>query len=428
MRIAVAGLWHLGTVTAACLAANGHEVTGYDPNPEVIDGLAHNRLPVAEPGLLDLLESAVSAGALRFSADPGDIASSEILWICFDTPVDENDVADVGYVQGEVLRLLPFLESGSLVLISSQLPAGSTALLEAACAPGRFAFAYSPENLRLGNAIEAFTKADRVVVGIRWESDRVRLDSLFRPFAKEICWMSVESAEMTKHALNAFLATSVAFINEIAVLCEKTGADAQEVERGLKTDPRIGKRAYLHAGGAFAGGTLARDIAFLLQIGGQHGLPAYMLTGVRRSNEIHKSWARRRLIELISDLHHCTVAVLGLTYKPGTNTLRRSSAVEFCWWVSEQGATVTAFDPSLAGLPPELAFIQRKDSAEEALSGADAALVATEWPEFRELEPDAFARDMRRPLVLDPARFLEHKLASDKRIQYIAIGRRHEVS
>ena len=194
----------------------------------------------------------MSAGKLRFTCNPADIAGSQILWICYDTPVDENDAADANFVYEQTLLLLRQLGDGALVLISSQLPAGSTAHLEAAygrfAQPRRISFAYLPENLRLGNAIEAFSAADRIVVGVREPRNRERLHGLLSPFTRNISWMSVESAEMTKHALNAFLATSVAFINEIAAICERSGADAQDVERGLKSDVRIGNRSYLHPG------------------------------------------------------------------------------------------------------------------------------------------------------------------------------------
>jgi len=432
VKIAVAGLWHLGTVTAGCLAAIGHDVVAYDNDQTIVEDFAENRLPVAEPGLLDLVRAAKSRGKLKFTWNAADLASSEVIWVCFETPLDEKDVADVNFVHDQVMQLLPRLGDGTMVLISSQVPVGSTARLEAAYSRlperHRISFAYSPENLRLGNAIEAFAKADRIVVGTRLDRDRERLRQLLSPLTKEICWMSIESAEMTKHALNAFLATSIAFINEIAAICEETSADAREVERGLKTDSRIGRRAYLHAGGAFTGGTLARDLQFLLKLAEDRGVSAQLLSGVRRSNESHKSWVQRRVLELIDDLPHSTVAVLGLTYKPGTNTLRRSGAVEFCHWAVAQGAEVTAFDPAVRELPSELAFIRLKNSVAEALHGAHAALIATTWPEFLDLGADAFADNMRRPIVIDPSRFLEHKLARDSYIEYIGFGKGNEVS
>lgn len=420
MRVAVAGLWHLGTVTAACCAQGGHDVTAFDEDSEVVEGLQGGRLPVDEPGLAELTASEVRAGRLRFVSYTAALAQSEILWICYDTPVDENDVADSEYVYSRVRKLLPHVPEQSLVLISSQLPVGSTAKLNAI--RPELTFAYSPENLRLGNAIEVFTKPDRIVVGVHDGRGKDRVTLLLAPFTNRIEWMSIESAEMTKHALNAFLATSVAFINEVATICEKTGADAQEVERGLKSDIRIGKGAYLHPGSAFAGGTLARDISFLAGIGKDHGVPTSLLQGVKDSNAAHKLWARRRLAEIFGQLQGKEIAVLGLTYKPGTNTLRRSSSVEMCRWLIDQGSSVRAFDPAIKELSGDLAGVRLAASGELALEGADAALIATPWPELKSIPRRAFAQGMRRNVVLDPARHMESVLKGGHEIEYFAIG------
>ena len=246
MDVAVAGLWHLGTVTAACLAKAGLRVRAFDQDIDIVLGLQEGRLPVAEPGLADLTARCMSDGLLSFSNDPAAVAA-DVVWITYDTPVDEQDRADVSFVMNSIAVLFPYLKHDSLVIVSSQLPVGSTARLEAmyraAHPDGKASFAYSPENLRLGKAIEVFARPDRVVVGIRSEADRARIASLLAPFTDRVEWMSVESAEMTKHALNAFLATSIVFINEVAALCERVGVDVREVERGLKSDIRIGQRA-----------------------------------------------------------------------------------------------------------------------------------------------------------------------------------------
>jgi UDPglucose 6-dehydrogenase len=428
MDVAVAGLWHLGTVTAACLASAGHRVAAYDPDGATVRGLCAGRLPVAEPGLAELTACGVAAGLLSFSDDPAAVADADVVWITWDTPVDSQDVADVPFVIGNVAALFPYLKRGALVLISSQMPVGSTARLEAvyrAAHPhGTVSFAYSPENLRLGKAIEVFTQPDRVVVGARTEADRQRIAGLLAPFTDRIEWMGVESAEMTKHALNAFLATSVVFINEVAAVCEQVGADAREVERGLKSDVRIGPRAYLKAGGAFAGGTLARDVAALSAEGAARSLPLRLLPAVRESNELHKGWPCRRLGELLAPLAGRRVGVLGLTYKPGTDTLRRSSSLEACRWLVEQGARVRAYDPAVAVLPADAAGVEVCASAEEAIQAAEAVLVATPWPAFRELRADDLAAWAGPSVVvLDPAGHLADRLAQDGRIRYVTVGR-----
>lgn len=402
-----------------------------DEDADVIAGLEQGRPPVAEPGLAELVQVQREAGRLQFAREFQAAAGHDVVWLTYDTPVDEDDVADTQFVFDRAASLLPHMAPGALMLISSQLPVGSTARLEKLCRdlkfPADIHFAYSPENLRLGKAIEVFTKPDRVVIGVRHLEDRERLARLYSPFTEHIEWMSVESAEMTKHALNAFLATSVVFINEIATICEQVGANAAEVERGLKSDARIGKRAYLHPGGAYAGGTLARDVAFLREMAGRHNLTVPLLSGAKESNDLHRGWLRRRLTEIVGDLRGRKVAILGLTYKPGTDTLRRSSAVEVCRWLQEQGASTQAFDPAITSLPSELTpLIRLCASAKDALHGCDAALVTTEWPQLRELSADDVASRMRQAFILDPSGHLESTLRRDPRISYFSVGQSNE--
>jgi len=429
MNVAVIGLWHLGTVTAACLAAAGHEVTGLDFEPARVENLAGGVPPLFEPGLEDLVRAGLASGRLRFTTDPAvALSDADVVWVAYDTPVDDEDRADVGYVVERVTKVFPDLQDGAVVLLSSQLPVGTTRRLEeafAAVGQGRsVGFAYSPENLRLGKAISAFTRPDRVVVGARSPAARERIAALLCSFTDRIEWMSVESAEMTKHALNAFLATSVAFINEIAALCEQVGADASEVEQGLKSESRIGPKAYLSPGAAFAGGTLARDVVFLSQLGRMHNLPAHLLAAVKESNDAHRQWAQRRLDQLLGGVAGKTLAIWGLTYKPGTDTLRRSSAVELGQWVTEHGGIVRAHDPAIKQLPSELAeHLHLAEDALSAVDGASALVVATPWPEYRQVDAGAVAVRMMRRLVLDPNRFLGDTLGTCTSIEYVSVGK-----
>src|SRR5262249_31605541 len=252
--------------------------------------------------------------------------------ICHDTPVDEEDRADVAYVVGQARAMFPYLRDGAVVLVSSQLPVGTVGGLErgfAEVAHGRrVSFACSPENLRLGHALEIFRHPTRIVVGVRDAQARDILESLFSHFCSRLIFMSVESAEMVKHALNAFLAVSVTFANEIAAICEKVGADATDVEKALRTEPRIGEKAYVRPGPAFAGGTLARDIQFLSGIAECTHVEALLIESVVPSNRAHRKWAINQLRERLSPLKNRRIAVLGLSYKPGTNSMRRSAAVE----------------------------------------------------------------------------------------------------
>ena len=429
MKVAVAGLWHLGTVTAACLAGGGHDVTAYDPDPERIARFQRGILPLFEPGLEERVKRETAAGRLRFTGDRRDaVAGASLVWMTYDTPVDDEDRADVEYVKSEVESFFPVIPSGTSVLISSQLPVGTTSALarsyRTAFPDRRVPFSYSPENLRLGKAIQVFTRPDRVVLGLGDESDKEKYQALWRPFTERIEWMSVESAEMTKHALNAFLAVSVTFANEIAVLCERAGADAKEVERGLKSEERIGPKAYLSPGGAFAGGTLARDVSFLVQLGSGFNEPVRLLSSVRASNEYHKEWIRRKLAGLYGNLEGATIAVWGLTYKPGTSTLRRSSAVELCLWLAGQGAIVRAHDPAISQLPSELeGKLSLAESPLSALKGASALVVATEWPEYGEFPAEDMIREMERPLVIDINRFLSKTAERNGGIRYVTVGR-----
>ena len=377
MRIAVAGLWHLGTVTAGCLASAGHDVIGLDEDAELIARLRAGELPVAEPGLQEIVQAGLASGRLRFSDSFAEAAGAEVVWVTYDTPVDDEDRADIEFVHTRALRLAEQMSEGAVLLVSSQMPVGSIARLEREIG-GRVRVACSPENLRLGKALQVFRSPDRVVVGVRDAETRAILEGVWAPFAPRMEWMSVESAEMTKHAI------SICFINEIAALCERTGADALEVERGLKSDLRIGPGSYLHAGGAFAGGTLARRIG-----------------------EVFPSLAGR------------TIAVLGLTYKPRTNTRRRSSAVEAAEYLHAEGAHVQAFDPQISELPESLRdVVQLAASVPEALNGADAMVVMTPWPEFWDMRAE-----WARGIAFAAARFLEATLRGQPGLQYFSIGR-----
>jgi UDPglucose 6-dehydrogenase len=424
MKICVLGLWHLGTVTAACLAGAGHQIIGLDCDSAVIENLKRGEPPIYEPGLKEMIGSA----SIEFTTDIKASGKAEVVWVTFDTPVDQDDNADVDFVVAQVEQLFPHLNSCTLVLISSQLPVGSIRRLEDACPDKSISFACSPENLRLGKAIEVFTKPDRIIVGIRNESDKVRIEEIFSPWKPRIEWMSVESAEMTKHAINAFLATSVTFINEVASICEQVGADAKEVERGLKTESRIGPRAYLSPGAAFAGGTLARDIAFLTQIGNREKVPTHLLSGVHDSNNAHKEWARRKLTNLLGALRGRRIAIWGLTYKPGTNTMRRSSSVELCEWLAAQGAHVQAHDPAVKILPFGLRDkIELCATVTDALRDAEALVVATEWAEYRGIESGLVVAAMKKAVVLDAGRFLAGTLGLDNRIEYVGVGKAFKI-
>jgi UDPglucose 6-dehydrogenase len=259
-------------------------------------------------------------------------------------------------------------------------------------------------------------------VGVRSQRDQQVLEKMLLPITDRIEWMSVESAEMTKHAINAFLATSVTFANELAAICEMVGADAKQVERGLKTESRIGPKAYVSPGAAFAGGTLARDIVFLNRIGQEKSLKTPLLSSIKPSNDEHKSWVKRRLQRLFPDLSKAHVAVWGLTYKPGTDTLRRSLSVELCQWLIEQGAQVSVHDPAVKELPSEFKNkVTKHESPLQALQGAQALVISTEWPVYREVQVEDVLRQAPQIAVFDANRFLS-AFAKEPRLKYFGVG------
>jgi UDPglucose 6-dehydrogenase len=427
MRVAVLGLWHLGTVTAACVAGAGVAAVGIDHDPEVVAKLEKGEPPLYEPGLAELVGEGIASGRLSFATDAAKLTDADIVWVCHDTPVDEDDRADVEAVVGRVEAAFPHLKDGAVVLVSAQLPVGTVARLEksfAAQAGGRQVdFACSPENLRLGRALEIFRNPVRIVVGIRNERARGKLAPLLQRFCQNLLWMSIESAEMAKHSLNAFLALSITFTNELATIAAQVGASASDVEKALRSDPRIGPNAYVKAGPAFAGGTLARDVQFLSEIAEQEKLQTPVIGSIVASNRAHGRWSINQLRRRLGPLKGKTVAVLGLSYKPGTDAIRRSPAIDLLRELLADGAAVQVYDPAVHKLPAEFAAATISGDAAGAMAGAVAVVLATEWPDFRQLRAEDFTRRMAGSLVLDPAAFLPPEVRDDAALTILSIGR-----
>ena len=426
MKVAVLGLWHLGTITAACVADAGVVTVGIDDDAKVIAKLAAGEPPLYEPGLAELVQQGLSSGRLSFATDAAALADANIVWVCHDTPVDDDDRADVDVVLRKVEAIFPHLKNGSVVLVSAQLPVGTVARLDqsfAAQANGRQVdFASSPENLRLGRAIEIFRNPGRIVVGIRHEHTRDRLSPLLSKFCQNLIWMSVESAEMVKHSLNAFLALSITFTNELAAIAERVGANASDIETALRSDPRVGQSAYVKAGPAFAGGTLARDVQFLSSIAEREKLRTPLIGNIIASNRAHGQWSIDQLRRRLGPLSGKTIAVLGLSYKAGTDAIRRSPSIELLRALLTDGATVKVYDPTVRTVPDEFSGVSIADDAKGAILGADAVVVATEWPQFRELVVKDFTGAMKGHLVLDPGAFLSPALREVRNLTVVSIG------
>jgi UDPglucose 6-dehydrogenase len=428
MTVCVYGLWHLGAVTVACLASRGIATVGLAETAEAAAELRAGEAPLFEPGLDALLTQGLQSGTLSFTSDAAAVSSVSLLWVCFDTPVDDDDIADVNYVLDRVRETFSHLRDGSVVLISSQVPVGSTALLEqdfAKVAAGRrVSFAYSPENLRLGDAIRVFNQPERIVIGVRSDDARKVIEPVLKPFCDTLLWTRVESAEMVKHALNSYLATCVTFTNEIASICESVSADMSEVEAALRLDPRIGKKAYVRAGSAFGGGTLARDVQFLKAIARDHDARVPVLTAVLESNDHHKGWVVRHLRRRLGVLREKKIGVLGLAYKAGTDAVRRSVAVEIIQELIGYGAEVTVFDPKVAMLPESLnSAVTVAGSTGDVFKNSEAVVLVTEWPEFRELDFAALVPSMKRALLIDQNAFAAKQLSGMSGLDYVVAGR-----
>lgn len=429
MRVCVSGLWHLGTVTAVCLAASGHDVVGHDPDPQRVKLLTAGIPPIREPGLERLLKEGLVSGRLTFTSDESKAApGSRVVWITYDTPVGPSDRGDSASVVRAASAFFPLMSPGSLMLVSSQVPVGTTRELaqsfRSRSADRTVRFAYSPENLQLGKAIDAFMRPKRIVVGMEETDDRATISTLLGPLGTHIEWTSIESAEMTKHALNAFLAASIVFANEVGALCEAVGADVADVVRAMRGDPRIGQEAYLGIGTGYAGGTLGRDVTYLTDLMVAHQIPAALIASIGPSNSHQQSWVPRMLASLLGELAGKRIAIWGLTYKPGTDTLRRSAAVELCEWLLGQGAIPAAHDAAVATLPDSLASsMSLLPEPLGAVRDADALVVMTPWPEYHSIQVDTLLAEMRQPIVVDPGRVLGDTVGVDSRFRYSTVGK-----
>lgn len=413
--ICVLGLWHLGSVTAAALADLGFDVKAYDPSSEIVANLKKGTPPLFEPGLETLITAHLKNSRLHFESDlKSAVAGARIVLITYDTPVNENDQPQLEIIEETLLSILPFAESDSLILISSQIPVGSCErwqrLIDREKPNRNIDIVYSPENLRLGQALELYKNPDMLILGYATESARRKAELFYRWTTAKKFFVSWETAEMAKHALNAFFATSISFANELGALCEAAGADGLAIAKILKQDKRIGAKAQVTPGLGFAGGTLARDITALQNLGEKLGVPTTLLDQVLQINRKQTE----RLVNLAEQhsengLQGKTFTVLGLTYKAGTSTLRRSVAIELIRILVSRGAVVKAHDPkadlSECHGPAKFEFCRNPYSATEDSSGI---FLLTDWPEYQNLDYGRIKKSMRSPFILDAKNFLSH--------------------
>ena len=349
-KVCVVGIWHLGSVVSACLADLGYTVVGVDQDANNVADLNKGVPPLFEPGLAELVRSNVNSRRLSYTTDLGHaVAGSNYVLITFDTSVDDDDNVELSEIFETASNLCQHLDHDTVIIISSQVPIGTSEKIESLIRQGnpslRFTVAYSPENLRLGQAIQCFMNPERIVIGANNNSALDRAEALFDVISVPKLRMNLRSAEMTKHALNCFLATSISFANEIAGLCDEVGADAVKVAAALQSDARIGSRLPLLPGLGFSGGTLARDLKVLKNLGEMVRCETTLINGVLEVNQRQMRLVTRKLEKVYGSIRNLVVGVLGLTYKPGTSTLRRSAALGIIQDLVSQGATVKAYDP-----------------------------------------------------------------------------------
>ena len=424
-RVAVLGAWHLGSVTAACLAEAGHSVTIWDRDHQRLAALSAGHAPVAEPGLDELLELGRVAGCVRTEPDLGRaVSDAELVWVTQDTHVNDDDTVELSDLDALISELGPLLTAGTSVGVSSQVPVRTCdrwwqEIRRGAESTGTSltGLVYVPENLRLGAALARFRQPDMIVIGSTHDAAGDRFESLLRFTGAPVVRTDVRTAELVKHAINSFLATTISFANEIAATADSVGADATTVARAMRLDERIGAKARVFPGLGFAGGTLARDVTILAAIGREDERPALIADAVLASNSRHMSWPIDRLREFIT-VAGSRVCILGLTYTVGTSTMRRSQSVSLINALTSAGAAVQAHDPAadLSTLAEPLAILRAGDPY-AAAQDCDAVIVLTPWPEYLELDWARVAKAMRGKLVLDGpnalarAGVVEHGLA-----------------
>jgi nucleotide sugar dehydrogenase len=440
MRIAVVGCGYVGSVTAACLAWLGHAVVGLEADPERAARLARGDVPIYEPGLRELIAELRPLGRLTFTTDASSaISRAEVVFLCVGTPPDEDGRPDLTQLREAALAVATHARVGTVVVGKSTIPIGAgdwlRQVLDDAVPPlrrGHVHVVANPEFLREGTAIEDFLFPDRIVLG----GDREPVEKVTRVYRRvldqafpgadpsrlpALFVMDRLSAEMVKYAANAALATKISLANEVATLCELTGADARAVLPAVGADRRIGT-GFLRPGLGWGGSCLPKDTAALVHLGTDLGYDMPLLRAVREVNARQPSWATCRLEHALGLLAGSRIAILGLSFKPSTDDLRSSPALALARSLLEEGAEVVAFDPVVRRLPDGFDAVELAVDAYEAAGGADAVVVATDWPEFHALDLDALRERMRGDVVLDGRDVLADGRASNSGLRILGAG------
>jgi UDPglucose 6-dehydrogenase len=432
MRVAMIGAGYVGLVSGACFADFGHQVTCIDKDAAKIGALRSGEIPIYEPGLAELVESNVRQGRLEFAAQPSGIDQAEAIFIAVGTPSRRGDGhADLSFVYQAIREIAPLISSAAVVITKSTVPVGTGDEIENILRQIRpdadIQVASNPEFLREGAAIQDFKHPDRIVVGSDDDRARKVLAEIYRPLylnAPPIIYVSRRTAELIKYASNAFLATKITFINEMADLCEQVGADVQEVARGMGLDNRIGSK-FLHPGPGFGGSCFPKDTSALIKTAHDHGVPLRLVETVSAVNEQRKRAMARKVVQALGgSVRGKTIAVLGLTFKPNTDDTRDSPAIPLITALHDLGAVVRGYDPAgMEQAKPLLPDVHYCHNAYSAAEGADAVVIATEWEQFRALDLARLSSVMTQPVIVDLRNIYRAEEMRRAAFRYVPIGR-----
>lgn len=429
MKISIIGCGYVGLVTGACLAELGHDIIAVDNDPVKLKALQDGKCPIYEPGLDQLLDIYSREGHLRFTDSIAEaVAGSEIIFICVNTPSMPDGSADLSFVEAVSKEIAVNLKSYRLIVEKSTVPVKTgewvrRTISENAPAHADFDVASNPEFLREGTAINDFLHPDRVVIGTSSSRASSLLVELYEPLNAPLLLTDINSAELIKHSANAFLAMKISFINSIADICARSGADIKKVAKGIGLDRRIGQTA-MEAGIGYGGMCLPKDVAAYRHIADDLGCSFEILEAVQKVNDRQRAWAVTKLKEQIPDLKGKRIAVWGLSFKPHTDDLRYAPALDVVKSLLSEGAEVRCFDPAAMekakSKVPDAVMCQ--DSL-EACKDAQALIICTEWPQFRNANLQQVKTLMSRPLIIDGRNIFDPVRMKSHGFEYIGVGR-----
>ncbi|HVO30149.1 MAG TPA: UDP-glucose/GDP-mannose dehydrogenase family protein [bacterium] len=431
MRVAVIGTGYVGLVAGTCLADSGNDVVCVDIDKEKVARLTRGEVPIYEPGLAELVQKNVAGHRLSFTTDLTTAAkAAEVIFIAVGTPSSHDGGADLTAVLSVAEAIAPCITGYKVVVLKSTVPVGTNAKVAAvlaAKAKGPFDVASNPEFMKEGAALDDFLKPDRVVVGVVSERARAVMQDLYEPFlrtGKPMLFMDPASAEMTKYAANAMLATKISFMNEVAALCEATGADVEQVRKGIGSDARIGFQ-FIFPGLGFGGSCFPKDVRALTRLGDDLKVPMRISAAVDAVNQDSRARFTGRLIERLAPHAGKRVAVWGLAFKPKTDDVREAPSLTIIPALLEKGVSVSAFDPVAEGTARKALGekVRFTGDAYEAAEGADALVVVTEWNEFRHPDFERLKKLLRQPVIFDGRNIYDPARMAQAGFEYHAIGR-----